>query len=269
MTRRLVPAACAVIALAAARCAAGHQPWVIQRYTSLIDLDRNGAFIARESVDADFGAQTLPGISRDIVSEQTFGNGQVREYPITLIEVTDAEGRRQNVETASEGALRRFRIGDPNHTVSGKQSYRIAYQVHRALTAFPDRDELTWNATGTWPVRMMTAAIVVRPPDGGIVNATCFEGKPGATDRCRSSYTEKAATFTATRPLAEGEQVTVVVSFRKGVFPTPEPVLVNRRTGMARLFDAMPSLVGAAVVLCLAIAGGVAAVWWRFGRGTR
>ena len=44
-------------------------------------------------------------------------------------------------------ALKRFKIGDPNQTISGAQTYRIEYRIGQALNAFPDHDELYWNAT--------------------------------------------------------------------------------------------------------------------------
>src|SRR5580765_4465056 len=127
---------------AATPLAASDEGWVITRFTSLIDLDRAGAFIARESIDADFGAQTKHGIFRDVVFQQIFDRRHVREYPMVLLQVTDANGRPQTVEASTAGTIHRFRIGDANRTVSGVQTYRIAYQVQRALNGFADHDEL-------------------------------------------------------------------------------------------------------------------------------
>src|SRR5258708_18568275 len=232
MTRHLARIALIAGARWAATVVGGSdEGWVIQRFTSLIDLDRAGAFIARESIDADFGAQNKHGIFRDVVFQQIFDRRHAREYPMALLQVTDANGRPQTVETSTLGAIRRFRIGDANRTVAGAQTYRIAYQVQRALNGFDDHDELYWNVTGSWPARMASAAVVVRPPEGGIVNAICFQGMPGSKEPCTAASTDKAATFTSTRPLSAGEQLTVVVFFRKGTFPAPQPLLVNRLRG--------------------------------------
>jgi len=243
--------------------------WIIRRFASILDLDAAGAFIAQEQIDVDFGRQTKHGIFRDIVFQQIFDKRHIREYPISLLAVTDADGRKLTAETSSAGALRRIRIGDPNATVTGKQSYRVAYQVHQALNGFADHDELYWNVTGTWPAQMASVAIAVRPKDGGIIDAKCFEGPFGSKEACRAASEDKAATFTSRRSLDAGEQLTVVVFFRKGVFPNPSPLLVARPRGTDEMFDTTPAILAATGVLCTAVIGGIGTLWWRFGRDRR
>ncbi|HYM23962.1 MAG TPA: DUF2207 domain-containing protein [Vicinamibacterales bacterium] len=258
--------ACLVVA---APSAAADEGWVITRFASLIDIEPSGRFLAREAVDADFGNQPKHGIFRDIVYQQIYDQRRNREYPITLDVVEDNDEHLLPVESRAIGALWRFRIGDPNRTVSGKQTYRINYRVGRALNGFADHDELYWNVTGTWPARITSTTIAVRPPIGGIINAKCFEGVLNSKEECRASFTDKAAAFTAARTLLAGEQLTIVVFFRKGTFPEPQPLLLNRPRSNGDMFDTTPGIVATTAVLFVAIVGGIGTLWWRYGRDRR
>jgi len=242
--------------------------WTIERFNSILDLDASGAFITREAIDVDFGSQRQPGITRDIVVIQTVDAGHARQFPISLLAVNDAQGRALPVESSTSSTVQRFQVGDPRAAVSGKQTYRLAYQVRRALTGTASYDELRWSVTGRWPVPIAASAIVVRPPNGaGILNGTCTQGAPSASkDECRASFTDKAATFTSTRALAAGEELTVDVRFAKGTFPEPQPLIIARAQtggppGQSRL-----ALATEAVILALVFV--VAAAWWRTRRSS-
>jgi hypothetical protein len=144
----------------------------------------------------------------------------------------------------TEGSLRRFQIGDPDRTISGRETYRIAYRLDGALNGFPDHDELYWNATGTWPVSIASARIVVAAPGGAIDRVDCFQGPSGSGERCEATFTVGEATFTATRALAEGEQMTIVTGLRKGAIADPRPRLVARPRDITRFFDRTPAVAG-------------------------
>jgi len=243
--------------------------WVVERFNAILDLDASGAFIAREAIDADFGLLARPGIVRDLPAERRVDADHVRQFPMSLLAVNDAQGRPLPVESSMRAPMQRFQIGDPRVAVSGKQTYRIAYQVRRALTGSDNYDELKWSVTGAWPVRIGSAAIVVRPPATGILGATCTQGAASASkDECRASFTDKAATFTSTRPLTAGEELTVDVRFSKGTFPEPQPLIVVRAqsTGSAAQAGRF-TLAAEAAVLVIAVV--LLTAWWRMRRAAR
>jgi hypothetical protein len=183
--------------------------------------------------------------------------------------VTAADGRSHQVDTLTEGSLRRFRIGDPDRTISGRETYRIAYRLDGALNAFPDHDELYWNATGTWPVSIASARIVVAAPGDGIERVDCFQGTTGSTERCEATFTAAEARFAATRTLTEGEQMTIVTGLHKGVVAEARPRLVARPRDITRFFDRTPGLLAGTLVGLLAAVGSVVGLWWRIGRDRR
>jgi hypothetical protein len=259
-----------------APAAAADEGWIIERLRIALEIRPDGTLAALEAIDVDFRGLSRHGIFRDMAYVFDYDATQLREYEIDLASVTSAEGRRHQVQSSTAGATRRFRIGDPNRTISGKETYRLAYHVRGALNGFPDHDELYWNATGTWPVRIATASVVVKAPAGAIDRVDCFQGPRGSTEHCAARFAEDEASYTATRPLVEGEQMTIVAGLRKGAVADPVPKLVARLRGMggasgalgatAPFFEPAPRFVALMAVGFAAALSGVGWLWWRIGR---
>jgi hypothetical protein len=259
----------ALAALLVAAVAAMDEGWVIERFAIRLDIRPDGSIVAREAIDVDFRGLSRHGIYRDIVYRLHYDDIYDREYDIRLTGVTDANGRRHQVKDSTEGPIQRFRIGDPDVTISGKETYRLAYGIGHALNAFDDHDELYWNASGTWPVTAHNVSVVVSAPGGSIERVDCFQGSEGSTERCGRRSTRDEATFTATRPLLEGEQLTIVAGLRKGAVAAPQARLVRRPRDLFSFFDRTPRLMaGMYAGLLLALAG-MGTLWWKVGRDRR
>lgn len=261
--RRLLVAAAMLLAVPFARADEG---WVIERLDFRLEIQPDSSINAIEALDVDFRGLARHGIFRDLVSTQSYDAETTRRYDIKLAGVTDGRGRGQEVKQTSEGSLTRLRIGDPDRTVTGRQAYRITYRLRGALNAFPDHDELYWNATGTWPVRVERAIVHVTAPAGAIERVECFQGSEGSTERCRAQFTPSEATFTATRPLADGEQLTIVTGLRKGAVAPPAPLLASKPRDILHSFDRTPAFLALMIVGFAAALGGVGSLWWRLGR---
>src|SRR5213080_230335 len=225
MPIRLRTVLCAVIVLLTVPSARADEGWAIERLDFRLDIQPDSSIEAREAIDVDFRGLAHHGIYRDVATLQTYDGTSNRQYDIVLRSVTDADDRPHQVQTTTEGSARRFRIGDPGRMISGKETYRLAYRLAGALNAFADHDELYWNATGVWPVRV-----------------DCFQGQSGSTERCDAQLDSSEAIFTATRPLAAGEQMTIVAGLRKGAVAAPAPLLVARPRDIFGFFDSTPTL---------------------------
>jgi hypothetical protein len=243
--------------------------WLIDRLAITLAIQPDGTVEANEAIDVDFDGQPHHGIFRDIRYQVLYDADRIREYDIALQGVTTEGGRPHQVKTLTNGALRRFQIGDPQRTISGKETYRLRYRIGHALNAFPDHDELYWNATGVWPVRIASAVVIVTAPGGAIDRVRCFQGPEGSRDPCRSEFTADRATYTATRPLADGEQLTIVAGLRKGAVAEPTPKLVSRPREVTEYFTTTPVYLALAGVAFTGIVGGLGALWWRVGRDRR
>ena len=97
----------------------------------------------------------------------------------------------------------------------------------------------------------------------------CFQGRPGSNEHCQAQLTPDGATFTATRSLAEGEQLTVVAGLRKGAVAQPVLLLIARPRGIFQVFERTPVFIGLSLAGFAAAFGGVGLLWWMLGRDRR
>ena len=251
--------------------AEARQSWGIDRFDARLSVQPDGSIVAIEAIDADFRSDPHHGIYRDITTLLDYGDGtHLRKYELTLASVTTADGRRVQEKTETDGPTTRFRIGDPNTRITGKATYRLTYRIKGALNAFPDHDELYWNATGAgWEVPLDAVTVTVDAPSDAIDRVTCFQGRSGSTDSCASTFTGREARFRATRALRPGEQLTIVTSLRKGAVAPPEPMLVTKSRAVLHFFDVTPGTMTVSLAACAAVVGGLGTLWWRVGRDRR
>jgi len=239
--------------------------WIIDRFASDIEVQREGGLLITEAIDVDFlRLSDRHGIFRDIpvLYQWDPDPKMVRAYQIDVRSVRDANGRGLTYETSQNDANFRIRIGDADRTVSGKQTYRITYSVRGALNSFADHDELYWNVNGgDWEVPMRAVSATVHTAFDALTTATCFEGPIGSTKTCQSSVSPQRAMFNATSALPAGDQLTIVTALRKGAVTVPAPLLQRRERGIDEYFEATPSTVGGAL---LALIGGLGLVAWRW-----
>jgi uncharacterized membrane protein YgcG len=269
----LLTLAFAVIVLAPGlRSASADEGWTIDSFAADITINQDASLTIVESIDVDFGAQQKHGIFREIPIEYTIpgDNKHDRIYRFDLVAVSRADGTAWPVQQSRNGANVRLKIGDPDRTISGKQSYRITYTVAGAMNAFPDHDELYWNVNGPdWPVRTLATTADVHVSGGSVTRVACYEGPTGSTDTCNAAVANEfsGASFAATRPFSEGEQMTIVAALPKGVVAEPQVILTDKpKNWFERNFEFSPAIIGAAVVAAIAAAAGAVAYWWRAGR---
>ncbi len=157
-----------------------------------------------------------------------------------------------------------IRVGDPDRTVSGPQTYVLTYHVEGALNAFDDYDELYWDAIGTeWTVPIRQATVRVDAP--AIEKARCFTGAlgsaPSAAPNCVSESTSVQA---------QAARVSVTALASRWWWRCPRARLTSRRRSTSSggrcsvRSPSTPATVGAAVA-ALVLAG--VGVFWVLRRG--
>jgi uncharacterized membrane protein YgcG len=244
--------------------------WTIERFHSDIQIEPNATMLVTEAIDVDFAGLQRHGILREIPVRYDYDKGHERVYRLTVLSVTNAEGQRWPYETNRNGANIQVKIGDPNRTVSGRQSYRITYRLGNALNPFDTHDELYWNVNGPdWPVPTRETSATVNLA-GGLERATCFQGRSGSTDPCTIADTPDQIDYAATRQLAPGEQLTIVAAIRKGVIAEPVIELERKPRDVTRFFETVnPITVGGAGLLFVGGIVFLALNWWYQGRDRR
>ncbi|MBI2953219.1 MAG: DUF2207 domain-containing protein [Chloroflexi bacterium] len=258
-----------VLALSGTRPALADEGWTIDSFEASIEVARDGTLQISETIVANFGGLSRHGIFREIPVVYDFGDRLNRVYDLDVRSVTDGSGRSLKHETSREGSYVRVKVGDPNATVSGAQTYRITYAVRHALNGFADRDEIYWNVNGRWPVETERTSATVTLPDDGIQEVTCYQGTEGSRELCRFENTARSAKFVSTRPLPEGQQMTVAVALAKGLVPEPRPKLERQPREFEEFFEANPVTIGGGLLVFGLSLGSLAWAWWRFGRDRR
>jgi len=260
--RHLLAVGLAVMALGLwAAPALADEGWVIQRFASDITVQKDASLHITEAIDVDFGSLQKHGIFRTIPVRYQWDDTHLRVYQLQVRSVTDGSEKSVRYETSDQGGSKVIKIGDPNRTVSGRQTYRITYDVSGAMNPFPDHDELFWNVNGgLWDVRAQAVTATVHAP-AAPQQATCYQGAAGSDEVCRFTITSSGADFAATRPLAPRGQLTIVASLAKGVVAEPRPIIARDGDNLLAYFEPQPLWLALAV---FALAGGLAFLYWRW-----
>lgn len=239
----------------------------IHDYVVEIEILDDGDLRITERIDYDFGDQLRHGIFRTIPSRYYFDDISDRIYRIQ--DVTVQSDAPDDVEITEEGPSTVIRIGDEDVEISGRHTYTIAYRVEGALNAFPDHDELYWNAIGhEWQTSIVRAEVTVRAP-GTVQRVACFQGSQGSTEPCAQAEREGSrASFSPGRELSAFEGLTVVVAIPKGTVPDPEPIL-EERWSVGRAFSVTPGTATASVAVLALLGGALFRMWSREGRDRR
>jgi uncharacterized protein (TIGR04222 family) len=239
----------------------------ITKYDVDLVLKPDGSMHVKETIGYDFGSWRRHGITRDIPVEFTYDEKRVREYPISNIKVSSPSGAPADL-AEDIGSTASLRIGDPDETVSGAQTYVIQYDLEGVVNSFDDHQELYWNAIGSeWDVSIRTASAKVEGP-AGVQKVACFKGVQGSTDTCTGTVgSDGTATFAAAG-LQPRQGMTVVTSFPAGTFPNAAPVIKERQT-LARAFSLTPVTGAGSIALLGLLGGGAFAMVSRRGRDER
>lgn len=156
---------------------------VVRSFDSDIQLQPDGTLDVTETIVMDFGADQRHGIYRTLpVRFNRYANSYT--VGLKVLEVTDENSNDRDYTTARMGRDVKIRIGDPDVTVSGVQTYKLRYTVRRAVNFFDNAPEVYWNATDferSYPIQRATARF--RPPEGVEVKSlrlAAFEGPYGS-----------------------------------------------------------------------------------------
>src|SRR5919107_1189470 len=153
----------------------------IPSFDSRIDVDTRGDLHVTETIEYDFAGDQRHGLQRELSTRFAQpGGGRDRTYPVSGVVATSPSGAPAQVAVSQDGALTVIRVGDPQQTVSGRQTYELRYTVAGAFNrittptplrdgtaSLPPHDELYWNVTGSgWKVPIGRVTVAVTAPQG-------------------------------------------------------------------------------------------------------
>jgi uncharacterized membrane protein len=195
--------------------------WTIKEFNSTADIQTYRTVDIIEEIKVDFGNLVKHGIYRKMPYRYS-RNGNNYEVRIKVKDVTDGYNLPIMHEVYREGGNIVLKIGDPDKTISGTQTYNISYTIDRVINTIDASDEFYWNITGNeWPVDIENSSIIVNWPDKAqVLDNTCFVGSFGSTVKdCNVSIDDNKYTvfFVSERVLKPGEGMTIVSSVNTGV----------------------------------------------------
>ena len=227
-------------------------------FTADYVLDAEGGATVTETIDYVFGTSggVKHGIYRNIVTRQavTDADGRSSEenfryYALDLESVTSPTGAPTDSKlTDQSGGETQIRIGDPNVTVSGTQSYVVKYHLANVMNPFPDHAEFAYNVFLGDSVPKDKVRVTVTGP-GGVTSVRCLRGSDPGRD-CDSAQAGQTAVFTADNLLGN-EDLTIATSLPRAGFGELKPDI--RAAGSS--YDEGQ----AKVLTSLALAGGIGA----------
>lgn len=243
-------------------------------FNSDITLLQDGTVAVVETIEYDFGSLQRHGLERFIFnrfpytpSKPTEGTYE-RVTPIRDISATSPSGAPDDVDTKQEGSNLRIRIGDPDRTITGRQTYVLRYMVDGVFNRFEDHDEFYWNVTGNgWSVPIRSASATVVAP-AVVTNATCYAGPYESRLRCESHGIDgKTVRFNQSN-LSPRSGLSVVVALPRGTIAEVKPRIEEVWTAR-RAFAVNPASLGGAAAVLVAGVGGVGYLLARNGRDRR
>jgi len=191
-----------------------------------ITVEKNSDIKVKETVKINVeNINVVHGIKRVFPTDRKDMEG--RWCPIGLeIEQALLDGEPVSYETDDNGSDTVVKIGSSDVVIPcGIHSFTLIYTAKGEIGFFDDHDELYWNATGNewkFPIRKASCEIQLpgMNPGEGFEKIAWYTGEYGGSDKTGAKLTETHGVKTV-RPLAEGEGLTVVYGWKKGIVEEP------------------------------------------------
>lgn len=192
-----------------------HAEEYIQQFQVQAILDANRRLEVIERITYDFEQSPHHGIFRNIPLTYV-RDGGIYRLPITVLGAT-MDGNGVPFKQTRENGELRLQLGDPEVSITGSHLYEIRYVTDRAITDWPDHQELYWNVNGNgWEVLTKKLSFTLEAP-ANIQAAKCFTGVEGSTEQsCTVTTTARTTTMATTKALSSAQGFTIVIAFPPG-----------------------------------------------------
>jgi hypothetical protein len=225
---------------------------------TLSKVDSQGTLHIVETIDVLF-TDNNHGIIRAIPNDY---NGQPLHFHLNT--VSSRSGAPVHVDQSFSNGNVVLKIGDPNRTVTGAQSYTIDYTVENVISFYSDNDELYWDVNGDqWDQPATVVDVKLHLPSGLALSSDipqCFMGAYGESQQnCTIAHTSSEVDSSVNNVPAN-QTLTFVVGFTKGYF--------QPQTAGEKVKDNLNPLISLIVLPIAAFVGGFT-WWWRKGRDAK
>lgn len=244
-----------LVALAPAAHAAGAP---ITRMDVKASLSAKGTMTVTQTLDMQFSGSGNHGPYLYFTTRQAIegdpAHWRVLRYTITSVTSPTGAPARWQTERPDAGTLA-LRVGDPNRTVNGLQTYVVTYTVEGVVNPKVEKsqmDEVFWNVIGTgWTVPISDVTVSLTSP-AAVSQTQCWAGARFDQPCTSNAASGTTATYTQ-ETLNRGQGLAVVGGWPMGTFDaTP---IIEERTVPVSPFQVTPLTAGATAALSLAVVG--------------
>lgn len=208
--------------------------WYIKDFDSEILVNRDSSLEITETILADCGnVPDKHGIFRILPMEVDIdGRGKVKT-PVDLVSIKDLEGNDYEYSESTNFSDKTitWKIGDPNKTVQGENTYIIKYKVKNAIRFWNnDFDELYWNLTGNfWDLEIDNAHVELIFPEEvnqENVKVDMYSGYSGEKENASADFRwreKNVLEIDSIYMLSKRQGITASVAFPKNIFVLYQP----------------------------------------------
>ncbi len=198
----------------------------ITAFNTLVEVEKSGALVITETISVVAeGDQIKRGIFRELPRYYKF-MGVTLENDYEFISVKRNNIAENRAIIKQDNAVN-LRIGHPSYFLeNGGHTYEIKYRIpeqvrrHRDDSNGVDRDEVYWNATGTYwdfPIGVASATLIF-PEGSEVIDTSGYTGRFGSRDK---NYTVDVSgnrvKFITSQQLGVREGLSVSASIKPGI----------------------------------------------------
>lgn len=203
----------------------------IQSFNLEVKINQDGTADLKETINYDFGQTPKHGIFRKFSLIRENDNKEKFILDFQLKDITNQQDKPQTFQNNSDNQEVNLKIGDPNKTVVGLNTYVLEYKISGTINYLSDHDEFYWNVNGfDWeiPIDKITATITLpESVSSDDIYLKCFTGTFGSKEqKCSFSKKDNVSFFETSASLPAGQNLSIVVGFPHGIVselnPTPQ-----------------------------------------------
>ena len=228
-------------------------------FAAVFTLERDGGVRVTETISYTFDTSggARRGILRGITVRQRVADrpDMFRAYVISDWSASSPTGAPAPLTVEDKGGVAVLRVGDPNRTVSGTQTYVLNYRLAKVANAFPDTQtaEFYYNVFKDDQVPKTSVELrVTGPANAAAGDVRCGRGPSG--DPCQRADAGSPAAFSVTN-LGADEDLTIAARYPLSAFAALTPDLRRGTVEGGALMDETP----AKALAYATLAGGVLA----------
>jgi len=236
------------------------QSYIVDQFHSDITIQQDMSVLVKETIRVKF-LQKRHGIYRIIPIVYT-SNTKTVITDFNLISIQDENGKKIPFTYSRLKQSIKLRIGDPDKTIIGSQTYIIEYKLNRVISQLDDGFEFYWNVVGPeWSSTILKATATITSDYAPIIKTDCFSGNLGTTAKfCQITATDDVAKAVSFKPISFGQDLTVVLGLDKN----NSFIMPRFSNKLVWAFNDYWGYLAVGVPFLL-----MSLAWWKYGRDDR